>query len=337
MNNFIRNMTIGDRVPNFLLSDSDGAAHELYNTDLTGGPIVVLVLARDAADPLRQFTEHAAEFEQFGAHLYALSASGNTRALARDNGFFVLDDPDGGVGGNYLSAAGLEAPAMFALDPNQRIVARACGQEADNFAEIASAAFKRIAPSEAARTVAMQAPALFVPDVLDADFCDRLIAAWGAGDHSSNVVSVASGTRSTEAPRSDAKRRSDFVVQGALERELLITLMPRIAPEVERAFNFEREWEFEKFRVGCYESKDSGFFRAHRDNDTEALKHRKFPVSISLNEGFEGGYVRFLEYGPNRYAPAKGGALIFSCGLLHEVAPVLSGRRFILLSFITAR
>ncbi len=334
MDQLVRKMTVGDRVPNFYLDDTHGVAHELYNTDLSGGPIVVLVLARNGDDTVRQFDENTAAFEAFGAHLYALAPSEDISAACGDSAFFVVNDPDGSVGDDYLTTAGLEAPAMFALDPNQRIVACAGGTAAAGFAETARAAFDKIAPREAPRNIAMQAPVLFVPEVLDEALCDRLIAAWGENEHTTNIVNVASGEQSTVGPRADSKRRDDFIVDGELERELLVTLMPRIAPEIERAFNFDKEWMFEKLRVGCYDAKDAGFFRPHRDNDCEALDHRKFPVSISLNGGFEGGYVRFLEYGHDRYAPPKGGALIFSCGLLHEVAPVLKGRRFILLSFI---
>ncbi|MCH8997996.1 MAG: 2OG-Fe(II) oxygenase, partial [Proteobacteria bacterium] len=39
------------------------------------------------------------------------------------------------------------------------------------------------------------------------------------------------------------------------------------------------------------------------------------------------------EYGPQLYQPEVGGAVVFSCSLLHEATRVTSGRRFVLLGF----
>ena len=52
---------------------------------------------------------------------------------------------------------------------------------------------------------------------------------------------------------------------------------------------------------------------------------------MSLNGGtFEGGELRFGEYGRQGYLVPTGAAVIWSCSLLHEVLPVTAGRRFIL-------
>jgi len=133
MNDFARRMTIGDRAPNFLLDDQDGMRRELYNTDLTGGPIVVLVLGNDAAGEavLRDFAASTDAFARFGAHLYAVLSSERAEAAALATaskaGFPVLADPEGEVAALYLGASDIDAPALFALDPNQRIVALAGG------------------------------------------------------------------------------------------------------------------------------------------------------------------------------------------------------------------
>ena len=60
-------------------------------------------------------------------------------------------------------------------------------------------------------------------------------------------------------------------------------------------------------------------------------------MSFNLNDGYEGGYLRFPEYGIDHYSPPKGGALIFSCGLLHEVVPITASRRYTLLTFASTR
>jgi predicted 2-oxoglutarate/Fe(II)-dependent dioxygenase YbiX len=55
---------------------------------------------------------------------------------------------------------------------------------------------------------------------------------------------------------------------------------------------------------------------------------------VNLNESYDGGHLRFPEFGPHLYRPAPGGAVVFSCSHLHEVTRVTGGRRFALLSFL---
>jgi predicted 2-oxoglutarate/Fe(II)-dependent dioxygenase YbiX len=58
-------------------------------------------------------------------------------------------------------------------------------------------------------------------------------------------------------------------------------------------------------------------------------------MSVNLNtEEFEGGELRFPEYGDQRYRPDTGAAIVFSSSLLHEALNVTSGRRFVLLAFL---
>ena len=119
-----------------------------------------------------------------------------------------------------------------------------------------------------------------------------------------------------------------------LDNEIANLLGPRLGSEVEKIHYYEK-WTFERFRIGCYEDTDDGFFKAHRDNFNEALKDRRYAVSINLNaEEYEGGDLRFLEYGHDLYRPPTGGAVVFSCSLLHEVLPVTKGRRFVFLTFL---
>jgi predicted 2-oxoglutarate/Fe(II)-dependent dioxygenase YbiX len=57
-------------------------------------------------------------------------------------------------------------------------------------------------------------------------------------------------------------------------------------------------------------------------------------VSINLNSEFAGGEVSFPEYGPRSYKAPAGGAVVFSCPLLHAVSKVTEGRRFAFLPFL---
>lgn len=86
--------------------------------------------------------------------------------------------------------------------------------------------------------------------------------------------------------------------------------------------------------MGCYDAETGGHFGAHRDNTTKGTAHRRFAVSINLNADFEGGEVSFPEYGPRSFKPPPGGAVVFSCSLLHAVSQVTRGKRFAFLPFL---
>lgn len=100
-------------------------------------------------------------------------------------------------------------------------------------------------------------------------------------------------------------------------------------PELSKAFAYHAS-RFEGFKIACCQASDRGFFRAHRDHLSPATAHRRFAFTLHLNDGYQGGQLRFLEYGPELYRPAPGAALLFSCSHLHEVLDVTAGRRFVL-------
>jgi predicted 2-oxoglutarate/Fe(II)-dependent dioxygenase YbiX len=177
------------------------------------------------------------------------------------------------------------------------------------------------------------APVLVVPDLFSGDLCARLIAFWEANDKIQGTVAQA-GTGES-AVKTGTKRRQDvFVPDGhALIAELAQVIAPRIGPAILEAFQF-RVGYMEKLRIGCYDAAERGFFRAHRDNTNPATRHRRFAISVNLNTGeYEGGWLRFPDYPAHDYAPPAGGAVVFSCSLLHEAMPVTRGRRFGLFTF----
>ncbi len=78
-----------------------------------------------------------------------------------------------------------------------------------------------------------------------------------------------------------------------------------------------------------------GHFRAHRNTTTKGMAHRRFAVSLFLNSGeYEGGFLRFPEFGSGLYTAPPGGAVVFSCSLLHEATPVTQGQRYMFLPFL---
>lgn len=91
----------------------------------------------------------------------------------------------------------------------------------------------------------------------------------------------------------------------------------------------------ERYIVACYDAESGGHFRPHRDNTTKGTAHRRFAVTINLNTGeYDGGQLMFPEYGQRSYLAPKGGAIVFSCSLLHQALPVTRGQRFAFLPFL---
>ena len=105
-------------------------------------------------------------------------------------------------------------------------------------------------------------------------------------------------------------------------------------PEVRKAYQFRASF-IERYIVACYDAGEGGYFRPHRDNTTKGTAHRKFAVTINLNaEGYEGGDLCFPEFGRETYRAPTGGAIVFSCSLMHEALPVTRGRRYCVLPFL---
>jgi predicted 2-oxoglutarate/Fe(II)-dependent dioxygenase YbiX len=103
---------------------------------------------------------------------------------------------------------------------------------------------------------------------------------------------------------------------------------------VKRAFGWQAS-EIERYLITRYGEHDQGFFSAHRDDVTAGTAHRKFAVTLNLNTGeYEGGELRFPEFGRRTYQPPAGGATVFSCALLHEATPVTRGVRYAFVPFL---
>ncbi len=179
--------------------------------------------------------------------------------------------------------------------------------------------------------VTAQAPALVVPKVMDVEHCRRLIAFWDRGAKLDNLVS---GSTYTHASAKTKVRADVSLGLGTPESdEVLAVLRRRLLPEMAKALDFEAT-RFEPFRVGCYDAEQGGYFAPHRDNTQVVTAHRRYALTINLNTGeYVGGFLRMPEYGPQLYAPETGGAVVFSCSLLHLATPVRKGRRFVLVGF----
>jgi predicted 2-oxoglutarate/Fe(II)-dependent dioxygenase YbiX len=248
----------------------------------------------------------------------------------RDRRYF--HDVDGEIAAAYMTRRddGSTAPQWILIDPAMRII--------NSWPiEAAAEAFAQVEVFDDPETHAgapMHAPVLIVPRVFEPEFCRRLIDVYTQhGGFASGVMRDVGGK--TVGVVDDFKKRRDAYVEDVdLQRQVQRRIARRLIPQIEKAFMFKAT-RLERYLVARYDADDGGYFRPHRDNTTLATTHRQFACSINLNaEEFEGGDLRFPEFGARTYRPPTGGAVIFSCSLLHEATPVTAGTRYAFLPFL---
>jgi predicted 2-oxoglutarate/Fe(II)-dependent dioxygenase YbiX len=188
--------------------------------------------------------------------------------------------------------------------------------------------------TECPKTITRQAPLLFLPNIFDADFCRQLIHIWETGaKEDSPILIEENGKWVKGSDYKQAIRQNHCLQEGEIQDHIRHFIRDRVRPEIKKAFHFEVT-RFEGFNIFCYDAITGGYVRPHRDDATEGTAYRRFSMTINLNVGeYEGGCLRFPEYGSDLYQPETGGAVIFSGSLLHEVTDVTKGRRFALVSF----
>jgi predicted 2-oxoglutarate/Fe(II)-dependent dioxygenase YbiX len=239
-------------------------------------------------------------------------------------------DVDGAIARLYgaVDAEGALLPGWVVIDPSLRIMGMAPLARGGEMLE----KFMQLGRPEAHAGIPLHAPVLIAPRIFEPALCKALIETYRReGGATSGVMRAREGH--TYGVVDDFKRRRDVTLpEGPLKEQVRIALVRRLLPQIVKAFSFEVT-RVERWTIACYSAEDGGYFRAHRDNGTPGTAHRKFACSINLNDDFEGGGLVFPEYGWRRYRPPPGGAVVFGCGLLHEVFPVTKGERFAYLPF----
>jgi predicted 2-oxoglutarate/Fe(II)-dependent dioxygenase YbiX len=170
--------------------------------------------------------------------------------------------------------------------------------------------------------------------VFEPALCAHLIGLYEAdGGRDSGFMRQVDG-RTVGVNDKSFKSRKDYDI---VDRDLIAAMqarfMRRVVPEIAKVHQF-KVTRMERYIVSCYAAEEGGHFSAHRDNTTSGTAHRRFAVSINLNDDFDGGEVSFPEYGPRSFKAPAGGAVVFSCSLLHAVSRVTRGRRYAFLPFL---
>jgi predicted 2-oxoglutarate/Fe(II)-dependent dioxygenase YbiX len=314
----------GDRVANFVLPDTDGVFRLFY--DLTQGR-PGLILFADAGDAAAlQALDAVRDFERF-AVLRGTQDQAKAAAATIEAKVFV--DAEGKVNPVFPVQGESAGRKLVVIDKNQRVMTSFADGAPETWPARAEAFLRATWTPDPVVPGGRPAPVLLVPDAFDPGLCRRLIEAWEK-DHREMGVSG-----STDALLYDKKKSQDHLIQDpGLQREVSQMLNRRIAPEVQKAFTFRGPYGFDGHIVLGYDATRQDFFGPHRDNMSPRTRHRRFAISLNLNDDFQGGELHFPEYGGQCYALQAGMACVFSCSLLHEALPVTKGRRFVLTTFM---
>lgn len=308
-----------------------------YSFDVAAGRWLVLLFfgslgLDESAQALAQALAHRELLDDRNAALFGVSVDPADRAergiANSEPGVRFFWDFDFQVSRLYGVADGEHLrPGVFLIDPAFRIV---MAEPAAN----TPAVMQRLAEELARAPGEDHAPILTLPRILEPELCAELIAYFRQGQPSRSGFAATVEGRTVEQYNPVLKRRADVTIEDvALIAAVRARLETRLFPMVQRAFGW-RAKHIERYLICRYASEDEGFFFPHRDDVTAGTAHRKFAVTLNLNADYEGGELRFPEFGRRTYKPPPGGATVFGCNLLHEATPVTSGERFALVPFL---
>lgn len=319
----------GDIMPPVNLPALSGGTVELFADHIAGNPIVLALAGRgDGGRALLDAVGTAlADFTSAGAAVFGLGA----REAGEGLPFPYLLDRDG----KTAKAVNLPAdrPCLIVLGANTHALYVG--------ADVAAALAVVRAHQATRQPVPMSAhpPVLLLPDVLS--MADRKFLTEVYETRGKTFVTPGDGAKGQTSDykmRIPEYGRGDRIDHYVLDRDVNALLDRRLErrlyPEIFKAFHY-RITGRENYRIACYEGSRGGELHGHRDNTAPHVAHRRFAVSLNLNtEEFAGGELRFPEYGQQRYRPASGDAICFSCSMLHEAMAVTAGRRLVVLAFL---
>jgi peroxiredoxin/predicted 2-oxoglutarate/Fe(II)-dependent dioxygenase YbiX len=344
-----KNLLPGDPAPWF---HARSTTREKFSFDSAGGRYLVLCFFMTASDERgrRAVVAALAEpglFDDVKAAFFGVSVDpadeAEKRGPDRIPGYRTFWDFNGNVSRLYGAIPPDADPGKgkvalrrvwVVLGPTLRVMRVIPFAEDGSDAGELMAYLESLPPPERHAGFEVQAPILVLPDVFEPEFCETLIGVYEAhGGQETGFMQDIGGKTVQKLDPGHKRRRDHIVADQEVIRQVQQRFARSVAPELLKAYQY-RATRVERYLVGCYRVEDGGHFAPHRDNTTKGTAHRRFAASINLNADFDGGEVSFPEYGPRGFKPPPGGAVGFSCSLLHSVAKVTRGSRYAFLPFI---
>ncbi len=330
----------------FEIRDDEGRPIRLADDHLSGR-YLILVFVNDGSDAgavplLSALARQQQELDARDVAVIAIPASSDAesnRALRKKAGFPwpVAGDSTGAVFASYgLHKDNDVAHRIVLLTPYRQVrIWFDAPDDVDASLQVIMKHIDNANAADEARWGVPHAPVLLVPNVLTAEECGRLIEAFETG-----------GSLTVRPPRPgevlgdykipvyehNRQDRVDHIIKDRATLEFLDErIWGRVTPMIKKAFAFDVTRR-EDLHIARYVGARGGNRMGHRDNTSAATAYRRFALSMSLNDDYEGGEIVFREYSPKGYRPAPGTALVFSSSLLHEVLETTKGVRYNLIS-----
>ena len=332
-----RAITLGDPVPWFsapLIGDGT------FSLQVAAGRWVVLSFLGSPDDPkakeeLAKLIHDARQFREDRIVFYGVFT-----APPSDPSYYValntfaisfIADYDGAISRAFGAA---QAPRTIMLDPMLRAIADIPWDFPEGHAKTIRQVLAGLPSVDDSAGVPLTAPVLIVPRVIDFELCDFLVQFYDKlGGAESGFLFDRGGQTATVVDHR-LKRRNDLNVMHPQVREAIRDqVVRRLLPPIDRFFQFQAT-RMDRYIVACYDSATGGHFYRHRDNVNAGALHRRFAVTINLNGDYDGGDLTFPEFGTRSYRAPHGGAVVFSCGALHQVTPTTRGKRYAFLAFL---
>ena len=159
-------------------------------------------------------------------------------------------------------------------------------------------------------------PYLLVNNVLGPELIKKILHMYDIGNKQSHNTST--------------KNRQHIHPNKELEFDIDNKLSRSLFPEIRKIFYLDVKYR-ELYKICCYSAETEGRFHAHRDTP-HPFQHRRFAMSLCLNDDYEGGEFEFPEYNL-KIKPKANSALIFPGICSHKVNQVTKGTRKVIITF----
>ena len=345
MDDDTRELTIGDRAPNFVLPDKSGRFVMFY--ERTQGRPVVLLLVPEPEAPrsravLAAFRAQYETLEGLGIDIYCLQGGpAGQQEPAGDSGpeddFLVWRDPAGkileaywaGLGRSDTEQTARDQVIALMLDANQRILNVLPSKDEGLAGQVCGFFGSRPLPEQPVLRC-RTAPVLIIPNLLPNAWCDRVVVGWSGRAKPARQDGLAASLslgRSGAFPGLELTSPAQSPIEQPLGPELARPLQGligrRLAPELQKAFSFGA-FRFAGLAMACREAVVGEAQVIASPSPETGGDSRCFTLMIDItphgeacddHDGSVGGLV-FPEYGPDIFWPRRGGAVIFASDLL---------------------
>ncbi|MEZ0260620.1 MAG: 2OG-Fe(II) oxygenase [Alphaproteobacteria bacterium] len=342
-------LTAGDPAPWFVGRET---INPQYRFDTAGGRYIVLCFFGSSRNPMAQslfkdlLNKQRGMFDDAKISFFGVSVDTGDEGKLKESipGIRFFHDNDHAISKLYGSSPldAEKAPGegvnircvAYVLDPTMRVMKVVPLTNDNRHVDELLAFLKALPPVNLFSGIELQAPVIYLPNVFEPELCRELISLYEKeGGVESGFMRDVDGKTVEIRDYGRKSRRDTIITEERLLNELNLRIHKRIVPEIKKVHQFDVS-RIERYIVACYSAEEQGHFSAHRDDTTLGTAHRRFAVTINLNSEFEGGELSFPEYGSRSYKPPPGGAVVFSCSLLHAVSKVTKGKRYAFLPFL---